>query len=69
MYQLKNFDKSILPRRYYQQELQKVQFPDVFLVKEILKQKGNMYQVAWLGDQYRGIKSWIKKSDLIHAEG
>lgn len=47
---------------FYGQELQKVKYPDIYLVEKILKRKGNKLLVKWLGlDQ----SSWIEKNQLV----
>jgi hypothetical protein len=47
---------------FYEQELQKVKNPDIYLVEKVLKKKGNKVYVKWLGlDE----KSWIDKSKFL----
>lgn len=68
MYELIDHENKMLPRRYYEKELQLVKHPNVYLVKEILKKKGDKLLVSWVGDKYKDIKTWIHKKDLINAE-
>lgn len=53
-----------LKRSYYEQELKKVMYPNAYLVKKILKRKGNKVFVSWLGysDKYN---SWINYDDIV----
>lgn len=48
---------------FYELELQRVKYPDFHLVEKVLKRKGNMIYVKWLGYP-SSQNSWIKKSEL-----
>lgn len=64
-YKVKHKDtEEKLLQNFYDNELVKVKNPDAYLVKKIIKQKGNKVYVSWLGfsDKYN---SWINKSDLL----
>lgn len=49
---------------FYELELQKVKYPDVYLVEKVVRSKGNKLYVKWLGlsDAHN---SWISKKDVI----
>lgn len=48
---------------FYNQELLKVQYPDIFLVEKILRKKGDKLFVKWLGFS-NAHNSWIDKSEF-----
>jgi len=49
---------------FYEYELQRVSDPDVYLVERILRQKGNMALVKWLGMD-KSHNSWINKTNIL----
>lgn len=49
---------------FYTEELQKTNYPDVYLVEKILKRKGDKLLVKWLGLDNRH-NSWLHKNDLV----
>ena len=50
---------------FYEHELQKTKHPDIYLVEQILRKKGNKLYVKWLGLD-KSHNSWIDKTnDLI----
>lgn len=49
---------------FYGEELQKVKYPDVYLVEKILKRKQDMILVKWLGLD-KSHNSWIHKSNVV----
>lgn len=49
---------------FYQEELQRVKNPDVYLVEKILKRSGNKAFVKWLGFPSTE-NSWIDKKNLL----
>lgn len=63
VYLLTDADGEEIQGTFYGSELQKVAYPDIYLVEKVLKTKGNMAYVKWLGFSNRH-NSWIKKSDL-----
>lgn len=48
---------------FYEQELQKVQHHDAYLVEKILRKKGNKVFVKWLGLDSKH-NSWLNKKDV-----
>lgn len=49
---------------FYTEELQKVKFPDVYLVEKVLRRKKDMVYVKWLGLD-KSHNSWIHKSNVL----
>lgn len=49
---------------FYVQELQKTKHPDVYLIEKVLRRKGNMILVKWLGLPSEE-NSWIHKSNIL----
>lgn len=68
MYLLSDYNGEILKRRFYEQEIQKTKQPGVYLVKEILKTKGDKALVSWVGEKWSKIKSWIPIQDIYGVE-
>lgn len=63
-YLLKSFDDTELEGSMYAEELQKVEYPNEYLVEKILKRRNGRVKVKWLGfgNEYN---SWIPESDLV----
>lgn len=49
---------------FYEEELQKVKHPDVYLVEKVLKRSGNKVFVKWLGLD-KTHNSWITKNAIV----
>ncbi|XP_071052936.1 uncharacterized protein [Onthophagus taurus] len=49
---------------FYDEELQRVKHPDVFLIEKVLRRKGNKVRVKWLGMD-SSHNSWIAKKDVL----
>lgn len=49
---------------FYTSELQKVQFPDIYLVEKILKRKKGQVYIKWLGLPSK-FNSWVNSSELV----
>lgn len=62
-YILKDLNENNIQGAFYQHELLQTKFPDTYLVEKILKTKGDMLYVKWLGFSE---KSWINKTDIIN---
>lgn len=63
-YLIQDENASEISGGFYEQELQKVKHPDVYLVEKIIRRKGNKVLVKWLGlDKTRN--SWILKKDVL----
>lgn len=61
-YLLQDVKDEPIAGSFYEQELQKVKYPDVYLVEKVLKRKGNKIYVKWLG---MNEKSWIDKNNIV----
>ncbi|XP_043479046.1 uncharacterized protein LOC122509234 [Leptopilina heterotoma] len=61
-YKLKDYQNQPIEGGFYEEELLKVPYPDVYLVEKVLKTNGNDVYVKWLGFD-SSHNSWIKKSD------
>ncbi|XP_044597595.1 uncharacterized protein LOC123274170 [Cotesia glomerata] len=48
---------------FYEEELSKVKYPEVYLVEKIIQKRGNKYYVKWLGFDTKH-NSWINKTDI-----
>uniref|UniRef100_A0A6V7KEI4 Chromo domain-containing protein n=1 Tax=Bracon brevicornis TaxID=1563983 RepID=A0A6V7KEI4_9HYME len=57
-YLLEDRNKERVEGAFYQEELAKVKYPDVFLVEKVLKRKGNKEFMKWLGFN-SSYNSWI----------
>lgn len=62
-YTLKDQSGHLIKGGFYEYELQKVKYPDVYLVEKVLKRKGDMVYVKWLGFN-KTHNSWIHKSNI-----
>ena len=63
-YILKDIEGSPIEGGFYEQELQKTAYPDIYLVEKVLKTKNEKVYVKWLGIP-SSKNSWIDKKDLI----
>lgn len=62
-YELQDENKQPILGGFYEEELQKVKYPDVYLVEKVLRKKGDMVLVKWLG---LNSTSWINKENKIN---
>ena len=62
-YHLKDYRDKSIAGGFYEQELSKAKYPDVYLVEKILKRRGNQIYVKWLGFD-SSYNSWIDKNNL-----
>lgn len=63
-YLLKDSSNQEIKGGFYEQELQKVLHPDIFLVEKVLKRKGSKVFVKWLGFDNTH-NSWISKTNVV----
>jgi hypothetical protein len=63
-YLLQDYQKQDIKGCFYQQQLQKVKYPDVYLVEKILRRKNNKVFVKWLGFDSTH-NSWIDKKKIV----
>lgn len=63
-YLLIDSSKTKIQGCFYEHELQKVEYPDVYLVEKVLRRKGDKLFVKWLGfdDTH---SSWIDNKDFV----
>lgn len=64
-YLLKDEHNKEIQGAFYTEELQKVKFPNVYLVEKVLKKQGNKVFVKWLGFNSKH-NSWINKTDIMY---
>ena len=63
VYFLKDYQDQPVAGCFYEQELLKVKYPDIYLVEKVIKRRGNNVYVKWLGFD-NSHNSWINKNDL-----
>lgn len=63
-YLLEDQDGNEIQGGFYEQELQKVKHPDIYLVEKILRKKGDKLYVKWLGLNNK-FNSWICKNQIL----
>lgn len=63
-YHLEDQRKQAILGTFYEHELQKTSYPDVYLIEKVLKKKGNKLFVKWLGLN-NGENSWIDKTAIL----
>jgi len=63
-YLLKDYQGNIIAGRFYEQELQKTNYPDTYLVEKIMKKKNNKAYVKWLGFS-SSHNTWINEKDIL----
>lgn len=61
---LKDYTGQKISGGFYEKEVQKTQYPDVYLVEKVLRRKGDQVLVRWLGMNQQH-DSWINKKDII----
>lgn len=63
-YILKDFEDKIISGSFYEAELAKTKYPNLYLVERVLKRKGSKIYVKWLGFS-KSYNSWIDKKDAL----
>lgn len=63
-YTLEDYQGKIIQGRFYELELAPVKHPDLYLVEKILKRRGNMVFVKWLGFSSEH-NNWINIGDIL----
>lgn len=64
VYYLEDQHKQPILGAFYQEELLKTKYPDIYLIEKVLKKKGDRLFVKWLGLN-KNENSWIHKSKLV----
>lgn len=62
-YILKDHSDQIIRGGFYEHELQKAKYPNVYLVEKVLKRKGDQVYVKWLGFSSLH-NTWIPKKNI-----
>lgn len=63
-YLLEDMNGQSIAGGFYELELQKAKYDDVYLVEKVLKRKGNKLYVKWLGLD-SSHNTWINKYDVV----
>lgn len=63
-YILKDDKGNILDGGFYEQEISKTKYKDIFLINKILKRRGDKLFVQWLGYD-KSHNSWIDKKHIV----
>lgn len=63
-YLLEDFEGQPIAGQFYEPELMKTKFPDVYLIEKVIKRKGSKSYVSWLGFDSKH-NSWINNKDLV----
>ena len=62
-YHLKDSNEEEIKGIFYEQEMQKTKYPDIYLVEKVLRKKGDKVYVKWLGFD-SSHNSWIPKKNV-----
>lgn len=64
-YKLEDLQERPIEGGFYEQELQKTEHPNVYLIERVLRRKDNKIYVKWLGFD-NTYNSWINKKDIVN---
>lgn len=64
-YHIEDQRKQNISGAFYEQELQRSNYPDAYLIEKVLKKKGNKLYVKWLGLN-SAENSWIEKAAIMN---
>lgn len=64
-YHIEDQRKQAILGTFYEPELQKTYFPNVYLIEKVLKRKGNKLFVKWLGLS-NAENSWINRAAIVN---
>jgi len=66
-YLLEDFRGKSIAGAFYEYELHRANYPDIFLVEKVLRRRGNEVYVKWLGfdGSHSSFNSWIHKENAI----
>ncbi|XP_050547276.1 uncharacterized protein LOC126908970 [Daktulosphaira vitifoliae] len=62
-YVLEDFEKNMIRGCFYEQELQKTEYPHNYLIEKIVRRKGDKVLVRWMGFLSKH-DSWMNKNEL-----
>ena len=60
-YHIKDYQNNVIKGDFYEQELLKVEYPDLYLIEKVLKRRKNQVYVKYLGFDNTHISGLIKK--------
>lgn len=63
-YILEDENKEEISGAFYEKELLKVKYPDIYLVEKVIRRKGTKAFVKWLGLD-KSHNSWIDKKEIV----
>lgn len=63
-YTIKDYRGDVLKGGFYQEELNKTNHPDSYLIEKVVRRKGDKLLVRWLGFD-KSHDSWINKKELL----
>lgn len=63
-YNLQDTRHQLIKGCFYEKELLRSQYPDLYLIEKVIKKKGNKLFVKWLGLDEKE-NSWINRNDII----
>lgn len=63
-YLLRDYEGNVIQGGFYAHEIQKVKYPNIYLVEKVIRKKGNRIFVKWLGFDSTH-NSWIDESKLL----
>lgn len=63
-YQLEDKHKQKILGSFYEYEIQRTKFPDLYLIEKVIKRKGNKLFVKWLGLSDKN-NSWVNKNSVV----
>lgn len=62
-YRLKDYQNQPISGGFYEEELLKTKYPDIYLIEKVLRKRGDHYYVKWLGfDETHN--SFVHKDDM-----
>lgn len=63
IYRLADYEGNILQRTFYEQELQKTRYPDIWLIERILQERNGKCKVRWLNFS-AAHDSWVNCKEI-----
>lgn len=63
-YHLNDTSGEEIKGTFYEQEMQKTKFPDIYLVEKVLRKKRDKVYVKWLGFD-SSHNSWVNKKNVV----
>lgn len=63
-YNIEDQKKQTILGSFYEQELQKTKYPDIYLVEKVLRRKGHKLYVKWLGLNHSE-NCWIDQNSVV----